>query len=131
MKQQYFRQRKMVSTCFVTDKGKIKIGISAPGSHPTNSTGTALNASHILLTWQPPPKNLTHGVIREYRINITEDVTGRVLHFAVSNNTRELIIGDLHPYYVYHCTIVAFTVEAGPYTDMIAVETKEAGLTLS
>ena len=100
---------------------------TAPGSEPSNTTGTALNSTHIYLTWDPPPPEDINGVIREYRINVTEGETGLLLQYTTNPDTRELVVGPLHPYYTYHCTVGAYTIEVGPYTAIITVQTDEAG----
>ena len=97
----------------------------APGSHPTNFTGSSLNSTHVQLNWAPPPESQINGVIREYRLNITEDATGIVFHYTTSASIRELVIGPLHPFYVYHCSVVAITVEQGPYTSVFTIQTEE------
>ena len=72
-----------------------------------------------------------NGVIREYRINVTEVETGDLRQFTTPAGVRELVVGPLHPYYSYRSTIVAFTIEVGPYSTAITVRTEEAGKTLS
>lgn len=100
----------------------------APGAHPSNLTGSALNSTHISLTWDPPPPLLVNGVIREYRVNVTENATGRVFVFNTSASERELTVGSLHPHYTYHCTITAITVQQGPYTALYDIQTEEDGM---
>ena len=100
---------------------------TAPGSEPSNFTGTALNSTNIYLTWDPPPPEDINGVIREYKINVTEEETGLLLQYTTNPDTRELVVGPLHPYYTYHCTVGAYTIETGPYTAIITVQTDEAG----
>ena len=97
---------------------------TAPSGHPSNSSGIALNSTHIHLTWDPPPRNQTHGEIQEYRITIVEYETENVT-VHVSENT-ELVVGPLHPYYTYNCSVQAVTVELGPPI-IILVRTQEAG----
>ena len=96
---------------------------TAPGSHPSNTTGTTLNSTHIYLMWEPPqdPNGLIHG----YRVNVTEVETGRM--FQLSTNTTSIVIGFLHPYYTYNCTVVAVTIAPGPFSSVITVRTDEAG----
>lgn len=77
--------------------------------------------------WDPPPPEHVNGVIREYRINTTELETGIVSQYTTEPTIQELVIGPLHPYYTYLSTIVAFTVEIGPYTTDITVRTDEDG----
>ena len=98
--------------------------MSAPSGVPNNSSGVSLNSTHILLTWDPPHLNQTHGNIQEYRIQIVEVETGNISLY--SSVVTELIVGPLHPYYTYNCSVHAVTVEPGPST-IIIVRTGEAG----
>ena len=100
---------------------------SAPASHPLNSTGYALNSTHIFLDWRPPLQEDVNGIIREYRINITEGETDTLCRLTTDNVTTEIIIGSLHPFYIYHCTILAYTVGKGPSTPVISIRTEEDG----
>ena len=94
-----------------------------PGSHPSNTTGTTLNSTHIYLMWEPPED--PNGDIREYRVNVTEEETGRMFQF--STNTTSITIGSLHPYYTYNCTVVAVTIGPGPFSTVITLRTAEDG----
>lgn len=63
-------------------------------------------------------------MIDGYRVFVTEAETGDVfLEFA---NTTQIAIADLHPFYTYHCLIVAFTVGDGPNVS-VSVVTYEDG----
>ena len=99
--------------------------VSAPSGHPSNSSGMALNSTHIHLMWDPPPLNQTHGDIQEYRVTIVEYETGNVAEYA--SEKTELVVGPLHPYYTYNCSVQALTVELGPPI-IILVRTQEAGI---
>ena len=87
----------------------------------------SLNSTHIYLTWEPPPPSQVNGVIREYRLNVTEDATGTVLQYTTTPNDRQITVGPLHPYYIYHCSVVALTVQLGPYTSVFSIQTEEDG----
>ena len=102
--------------------------LTAPGSHPLNSTGSALNSTHISLDWSSPALEDVNGIIREYRINVTEDETSIVTQLTTDPTMTEIVIGPLHPFYVYHCTILAYTIEGGPSTAVISVRTAEDGM---
>ena len=69
-----------------------------------------------------------NGILREYRINVTEAITLTLMQFTTSSDTTEIIIGPLHPFYIYHCTILAYTIEGGPTTNIISVRTHEDGM---
>ena len=98
---------------------------SVPTSAPTNPIGTATNARTIRLSWGEPPSNQQNGIIREYRVNITEVATGRV--FQRVSTTTSIEITSLHPFYVYEWTVSAFTVGEGPYSSISTITTPEDG----
>lgn len=77
-----------------------------------------------MLGWDVPgtPHN---GIIREYRLNITEVETGRVIQEVAATDT--VTVGNLHPDYSYDWIVTAFTVEVGPYSVSSRVTTPEDG----
>ena len=98
--------------------------LAAPSGGPANLTEVDVNSTHIHLSWDPPSEEDHRGVIRGYNINVTELETQTV--FYSETNITEIIIGPLHPYYVYICMIAAVTIDQGPHTS-ITVITDEAG----
>ena len=88
--------------------------------------GVALNSTSFSLSWDPPPPQHHNGVIREYRVNVTEIVTGQVRQF--STLSTELVVTGLHPYFEYNCVVLAVTVDEGPHSPAIFVRTLEAGM---
>ena len=44
-----------------------------------------------------------------------------------TTNQTQIVIDNLKPYTIYHCYVVAVTVDEGPYTDAISMITDEAG----
>ena len=95
-----------------------------PGSHPQNPTAVSPTPTSILITWNAPDD--PNGEIDGYRIYVTEAETGREI-MEVSSVTQITIEG-LHPFYTYHCLIVAFTVGDGPNVS-VSVVTQEDGET--
>ena len=61
----------------------------------------------------------------EYRINVTEVITGRV--FVHVSTSTSLEITSLHPDYVYQWIVTAVTVGAGPYTSISTIRMPEKG----
>ena len=86
---------------------------------------TSLNATSISLAWSPPPLDSQNGIIREYRINITEVQTGSIYVFTTS--TTSIAVPSLHPHYDYRCTVSAYTVDVGPYSEVLVITTPEDG----
>ena len=99
---------------------------AAPNSPPQNLMVTALTPYSITLTWSAPPQQNQNGVIREYRINITEVETGRELNYSTA--ATSLTVPSLHPYYTYECGVSAYTIAYGPYTEEFTVMTLEDGV---
>ena len=98
---------------------------SAPVGAPQHPTAISLGPTSIHLTWDPPELEDHNGEIVEYRINVTEAQTG--LMFDYVSNITQITITGLHPYYIYHCTIVAVTVAEGPISTTVTAVTDEAG----
>ena len=101
--------------------------LPVPSGPPSNTIGTALNSTHVSLSWDPPSPDQINGVIIGYSINFTELETGGMSH--LTSEQTETVIGPLHPHYTYNFTVVAFTlVGSGPITYVI-VRTDEDGNT--
>ena len=105
--------------------GDVSLLNIAPSSAPQNLTVTALNPHSVTLHWSPPPPHSQNGVIREYRVNVTEVETGMEFNFTTS--ATSITVPFLHPYYTYECVISAYTVATGPYTE-VTVMTPEDGM---
>ena len=85
----------------------------------------SLNATHAMLTWNPPPPEHQNGVIDFYVISIIVNSTGQELtHMSMYNGT---VIGPLHPFYTYTFSIAAQTVDVGPFTIPVTLKMPEAG----
>ena len=76
--------------------------------------------------WQNPPPEDQNGIIRLYFINITEEETER--QFQLTSPAPHILVGFLHPFYKYVCTVAASTVDIGPHSPPLTVTTLEAGM---
>ena len=85
---------------------------AVPSSPPQDLVVVAWSSTILHLTWAPPPRENQNGLIRGYRINVTELETGRVFYFF--SPTASKTIPNLHPAYNYTCVVAAFTVGDGP-----------------
>ena len=91
---------------------------TAPYSHPQNLSGVAVSPTSIVLHWLPPPSHLINGVLRYYHILIS-DPSGRSIHNRlVDGNLLEASVNQLHPYYLYNCSVAAVTVDDGPISSL-------------
>lgn len=93
---------------------------------PQNSAATIVDSRTFVCSWDPPPLEHQNGRIVEYRINVTEVITGRVL-VLVSTSTS-LVIGSLHPDYVYEWAVTAVTIGPGVYTANSTIRMPEDGM---
>ena len=103
----------------------LNIGFySVPSRPPINVTGSALNSTHIFISWEPPPHEHINGIIDEYRVYIIEQESEVV--FQLETTDTNTTIGNLHPHYTYNCTVVAVTIGEGPSFSII-IRTNEDG----
>ena len=97
----------------------------APASSPVNIIASNIGATSFLLSWSDPPPEDHNGIIRQYRLNITEENT--MTTFEMTLATTQMMLLFLHPYYNYSCAVSAVTVQPGPYSLPIRVTTAEDG----
>ena len=96
-----------------------------PSGAPQLVNGVVRSSTLVTFAWSPPPLLEVNGVIQYYRVIITERHTGRTwTFFAVDDDIH---IGSLHPYYYYDCTVSAYTIGAGPFSQTVSVQTNQAG----
>lgn len=97
--------------------------ISAPLGPPQSVSCVPITSRSIFLTWQPP--STPNGIIRNYRINITEQDNSR--SWQIISRSPEELITELHPYYIYSVSVAAVTVAEGPYSVHIQIRTYQDG----
>ena len=97
--------------------------ISVPTMAPRNPSSVTRSSRAIYCTWTPPPQDHQNGVIVEYRVNVTELITGRSFVRVTSNVFLE--ISSLHPDYEYRWIATAVTVGVGPYATAVTIRTPE------
>ena len=92
---------------------------------PVNVSGNASSSTSLHLEWSAPPPDTHNGVIRSYTILLYEEDTGLTLTYKALNTSKT--IASLHPYYVYHCQVQAFTVSNGPPSEPVLITTLPDG----
>ena len=101
-----------------------------PTGTPENVTASTPSPTSVFLVWNPPTPDQQNGIIITYYINMTEVETGMVSQRMVTGTTQ-LLIDNLHPYYVYSFFISAATTAGqGPYSPVFTVQTLEDGIHL-
>ena len=90
-----------------------------------NLTGQVVDSTTVSLSWNPPPPETQNGVIRKYIIEATETDTDREYVWeSISNN---IVIHSLHPFYTYEFIVAAYTVERGPFSYIVTLQTSQDG----
>lgn len=98
------------------------IGPSLP---PTEIHVLEIFAHNFSLEWNPPPEEAHNGIIRSYRLDVTELATGR--YFTRHTSELNYAFLHLHPYYTYVFTVAAVTVSPGAPTEIVSITTLEMG----
>lgn len=90
---------------------------TAPSGSPLNLTSTALNSTSVTLQWSPPAASQQNGIIQHYTLQFSEYESGNTVLYI----TTELFytFHDLHPHYMYSCSIAAVTVDSGPVQPIV------------
>ena len=97
--------------------------VLAPTGPPQSPSGTRVTTTLITLSWSPPEPIHVNGIIDHYVIRVREVYTGRV--FSLLSRDEDIVIGPLHPFYVYSCRIAAYTVGLGPFSPAFSVQAGE------
>ena len=85
----------------------------------------APTSTSLSLSWLPPLEGTQNGIIRSYIVHIREVDTDQLSYY---NSTETmLVVGPVHPYYNYECSVAAVTISQGPFSDTFLVETPEDG----
>lgn len=97
--------------------------ISASSGPPQNVTGTAVSTTLISLQWSLPAAIDVNGIITKYAVNVEEVYTGQTYDLFTEN--MHINIGPLHPYYIYECSVAAYTIANGVFSSPFNVTTHE------
>ena len=99
----------------------------APTAPPLNTTGNRVSDTPTLITlsWLPPDAIHINGIIDHYVVRVTEVYTGRVFILRAEETT--ILVGPLHPFYIYECQVAAFTVGLGPFGQPFTAQAGETG----
>ena len=78
-----------------------------------------------MIWWDPPPIEARNGIIVQYSVSLLERETESMKHGTSTGVSINL--GSLHPDYTYDCRVSAVTVEDGPFSAVISIQTLIAG----
>lgn len=96
--------------------------VAVPTTAPDNVTISAINATTIYLSWEGVITRV--GILRDYVIRVLEVDTGLSIDYRSSFTS---IVISVHPDYVYRCSVSAFTVASGPFSEVVTIKTPQAG----
>lgn len=99
---------------------------TVPSVPPEGLVTTEISSTSVTLRWSPPPVNQQNGIIREYRIIVTEIRTATTI--LLNSSSTSVVVQSLHPHYEYACAVSAFTIGSGPYSEVLNVTTAEDGM---
>lgn len=85
-----------------------------------------MSSTSFTLQWQTPLSHLLNGELTGFYIIINELETSTT--FVNFTTTSSISLNYLHPYYTYNCSVASVTVSTGPYSDIITVQTAQAGM---
>ena len=107
----------------------------APESPPLNFTANSSTPYTIDMEWRPPHESEWNGILRGYRLRyrIFTDSSPKAytwleIQISPANQTM-FTLHSLRPFTVYCIQIAAVTVETGPYTSPLYIETLEGPTT--
>ena len=113
----------MVTPTHTTLSYSCIILCAAPDDVPQEIVAVTVESRLIELSWSPPPAHTHNGEIVHYLIIYTEIQTG-TNNTVVSFDT-DVVLGNLHPFYDYLLTIAAYTIDFGPSSSPIIIQTLE------
>jgi receptor-type tyrosine-protein phosphatase Q len=90
-----------------------------------NFTCSPLGANGIVVSWIPPPANSLNGVLRYFRVDITEEETSRSYFEILLGHHGSL--DSLHPFYSYTVSVAAVTIGPGPSSNNVTITTDQDG----
>lgn len=97
----------------------------APEAPPVAVTQSNVMSRSVVLTWVAPRGDRQNEVIRHYIVEAYENITGNTLTYQTPSDQTNIIVSNLHPFYVYTMRIQAVTVGPGPLSAPVAVKTME------
>lgn len=88
-----------------------------------------LNATALIITWEPPPPYAANGIIVAYTLRFTEVETRETERVERNGQQTVLTVSSLHPYYHYGVSISSNTsVGEGPYSDPVMTRLPQDGM---
>ncbi len=90
-----------------------------------NLTAPRTTTTSLSLSWSPPRFDLQNGIIRYYIIYVS-DLTNST-NWELTTNLTRIVIGNLNPFYLYNCSVAAFTIGLGPVSNVVTIRLPQTG----
>ena len=84
-----------------------------------------VDSTTITLSWSAPSSENQNGIVRKYIIRAIETDTGS--EYTWESIATNIMIHSLHPYYTYQFTVAAYTVQRGPFSYIVTLQTSQDG----
>lgn len=98
----------------------------APTAPPRSVKILIVGPKSINISWLSTPERHTNGIVRHFIINITGpmDDTQQIM---TSSQHMFYSLHNLLPFTTYFISLAAVTVDIGPFSDVLEIETPESG----
>ena len=85
----------------------------------------SITETSFRLSWSPPPEEFINGKITSYTVSVYEEETKVNTNYSTINTTYT--VTQLHPFYIYHCSVAANTIAIGPFSNATTIQTSQSG----
>lgn len=109
----------------MNDHNHGDIPLTDPTGAPVNLMAPYATTNSLSLSWMPPRFDLQNGIIRHYTVFI-EDLTNNT-SWQLRANTTRILVETLQPFFVYNCSVAAFTIGMGPVSSVLTIQLPQAG----
>ena len=86
----------------------------------------ALNSSTVQVSWDPPPQDKQNGPVNGYVLSIF-GVNSHEEFEIDTDQSSNITLFSLHPFYTYSYTIAAVGIGIGPYSSAVLFQMPEEG----
>ncbi|XP_070177845.1 neogenin-like [Littorina saxatilis] len=97
---------------------------SKPDAPPRDVTVKTINATHLMVTWKPPPEGAQNGEVTGYKVIMKKKGGPRLAKFSVDADRYNYTFKDLKPGSTYKVRMAAINNNGtGPFTDWVVGRT--------
>ena len=101
----------------------------APTAPPSLTAYYVVDSTSLFFSWNAPPVDQQNGIIRHYVLALTELDTGIMFNHSTAGSNFTFM--SLHPSYTYQVAVAAVTIDSGPFSASVTLQTLEEGIEAS